>query len=76
MNTPALPSIGGNRLPSPGGEAKADVPPSAAEGSDMSPTPHVRAPRPLEDGQRIWPSAAAIEAAKAEASAAPKKEPK
>ena len=63
-------------LPSPGGEAKADVPPSAAEGSDMSPTPHVRAPRPLEDGQRIWPSAAAIEAAKAQASAAPKKEPK
>ena len=63
-------------LPSPGGEAKADVPPSAAEGSDMSPTPHVRAPRPLEDGQRTWPSAAAIEAAKAAAPVAPKKEHK
>ena len=36
-------------LPSPGGEVQADVPPSAAEGSDMSPTPHVRAPRPLEE---------------------------
>ena len=63
-------------LPSPGGEVQADVPPSVAEGSDMSPTPHVRAPRPLEDGQRTWPSAAAIEAAKAAAPAAPKKEPK
>ena len=68
-------------LPSPGGEASADATVSipvgsAAGGSDMSLTPHVRAPRPLEDGQRIWPSAAAIEAAKAEASAAPKKEPK
>ena len=68
-------------LPSPGGEASADATVSipvgsAAGGSDMTPTPHVRAPRPLEDGQRIWPSAAAIEAAKAEASAAPKKEPK
>lgn len=66
-------------LPSPGGEAKADVPPSAAEGSDMPPTPHVRAPRPLEENQRVWPSAAAIEAAKAlkhKADTAPKKEPK
>lgn len=71
-------------LPSPGGEAQADVTmpvpvTSAAEGSDMSPTPHVRAPRPLEDGQRHWPSAAAIEAAKAlkhNADTAPKKEPK
>lgn len=63
-------------LPSPGGEVQADVPPSAAEGSDMSPTPHVRAPRPLEE-QRVWPSAAAIEAAKAlKAATAPKKEPK
>lgn len=67
-------------LPSPGGEVQADAPPSAAEGSDMSPTPHVRAPRPLEE-QRVWPSAAAIEAAKAlkaqaEAKALPKKEPK
>jgi hypothetical protein len=40
-------------LPSPGGEAQTDVTTpvpatSAAEGSDMSPTPHVRAPRPLE----------------------------
>lgn len=68
-------------LPSPGGEAQADVPPSAAEGSDMSPTLHERAPRPLEEVRRVWPSAAAIEAAKAlkaraEAKAAPKKEPK
>lgn len=68
-------------LPSPGGEAQADVPPSAAGGSDMSPTPHERAPRPLEEVRRVWPSAAAIEAAKAlkaqaEAKAAPKKEPK
>lgn len=63
-------------LPSPGGEVQADVPPSAAEGSDMSPTPHVRAPRPLEE-QRVWPSAAAIQAAKAlKAATAPKKEPK
>ncbi len=62
-------------LPSPGGEVQADVPPSAAGGSDMSPTPHVRAPRPLEV-QRVWPSAAAIEAAKAAAPAAAKKEPK
>lgn len=63
-------------LPSPGGEVQADVPPSAAEGSDMSPTPHVRAPRPLEE-QRVWPNAAAIEAAKAlKAATAPKKEPK
>ena len=65
-------------LPSPGGEVQADVPPSAAEGSDMSLTPHVRAPRPLEE-QRVWPSAAAIEAAKAlkhAVDAAPKKEPK
>ncbi len=66
-------------LPSPGGEVQADLPPSAAEGSDMSPTPHVRAPRPLEEGQRHWPSAAAIEAAKAlkhKVDAARKKEPK
>ena len=71
-------------LPSPGGEAQTDVTTpvpamSAAEGSDMSPTPHVRAPRPLEERHRIWPSAAAIEAAKAlkhKADAAPKKEPK
>ncbi len=71
-------------LPSPGGEAQADVTmpvpaTSAAEGSDVSPTPHVRAPRPLEESVRIWPSAAAIEAAKAlkhKADAAPKKEPK
>ena len=71
-------------LPSPGGEVQADVTASsavgsAAGGSDMSPTPHVRAPRPLEDRQRIWPSAAAIEAAKAlkhKADTAPKKEPK
>lgn len=68
-------------LPSPGGEAQADVPPSAAGGSDMSPTPHERAPRPLEEVRRVWPSAAAIEAARklkaqAEAKAAPKKEPK
>ncbi|MFC0590797.1 conjugal transfer protein TraV [Novosphingobium aquiterrae] len=65
-------------LPSPGGEVQADVPPSAAEGSDMSPTRHVRAPRPLEE-QRVWPSAAAIEAAKTlkhAVDAAPKKEPK
>jgi conjugal transfer pilus assembly protein TraV len=65
-------------LPSPGGEVQADVPPSAAEGSDMSPTPHVRAPRPLEE-QRVWPSAAAIEAAKTlkhAVDAAPKKDPK
>ena len=66
-------------LPSPGGEVSADVPRSAAEGSDMPPTPHVRAPRPLEENQRVWPSAAAIEAAKAlkhKADTAPKKEPK
>lgn len=71
-------------LPSPGGEAKTDVTTpvpatSAAEGSDMSPTPHVRAPRPLEESLRVWPRAAAIEKAKAlkhEADAAPKKEPK
>lgn len=68
-------------LPSPGGEVQADVTASsavgsAAGGSNMSPTPHVRAPRPLEENQRVWPSAAAIEAAKADASAAPKKEPK
>lgn len=68
-------------LPSSGGEAQADVPPSAAGGSDMSPTPHERAPRPLEEVRRVWPSAAAIEAARklkaqAEAKAAPKKEPK
>lgn len=71
-------------LPSPGGEASADpttpvqVEP-AAEGSDMSPTPHVRAPRSLEESRRVWPSAAAIEAAKAlkrKADAAQKKEPK
>ena len=65
-------------LPSPGGEVQADVPPSAAEGSDMSPTPHVRAPRHLEE-QRVWPSAAAIEAAKTlkhAVDAAPKKDPK
>lgn len=68
-------------LPSPGGEAQADDAPSAAGGSDMSPTPHERAPRPLEEVRRVWPSAAAIEAAKLlkaqpEAKAAPKKEPK
>lgn len=73
-------------LPSPGGEAQADVADpvqasSAAGGSDMSPTLHERAPRPLEEVRRVWPSAAAIEAAKAlkaraEAKAAPKKEPK
>ncbi|SMC30694.1 TraV family lipoprotein [Novosphingobium sp. B1] len=66
-------------LPSPGGEIQADAPPSAAGGSDMSPTPHGRAPRPLEEMKRAWPSAAAIEAAKAlkrAADAAPKKEPK
>ena len=71
-------------LPSPGGEVQADVTASsavgsAAGGSDMSPTPHVRAPRPLEENQRVWPSAAAIEAAKAlkhKADTAPKKEPK
>jgi conjugal transfer pilus assembly protein TraV len=75
-------------LPSPGGEAPADVTTpvqatSAAEGSNMSPTPHVRAPRPLEESRRTWPSAAAIEAAKAlkhsgnvDAGAAPSKEPK
>lgn len=68
-------------LPSPSGEAQADDAPSAAGGSDMSPTPHERAPRPLEEVRRVWPSAAAIEAAKvlkaqAEAKAAPKKEPK
>lgn len=73
-------------LPSPGGEAQADVADpvqasSAAGGSDMSPTPHERAPRPLEEVRRVWPSAAAIEAARklkaqAEAKAAPKKEPK
>lgn len=66
-------------LPSPGGEVQADAPPSAAGGSDMSPTPHERAPRPLEEMKRAWPSAAAIEAAKAlkrAADAAPKKEPK
>lgn len=71
-------------LPSPGGEAQADVPASvqggsAAGGSDMSPTRHERAPRPLEEVRRVWPSAAAIEAAKAlkaQGEAAPKKEPK
>ena len=71
-------------LPSPGGEAQTDVTTpvpatSAAEGSDMSPTPHVRAPRPLEERHRIWPSAAAIEAVKAlkqKADTAPMKEPK
>lgn len=71
-------------LPSPGGEVSADVTASsavgsAAGGSDMSPTPHVRAPRPLEENQRVWPSAAAIEAAKAlkhKADTEPKKEPK
>ena len=71
-------------LPSPGGEAQADVTTpvpatSAAEGSDMPPIPHVRAPRLEEEGQRAWPSAAAIEAAKAlkhKADTAPKKEPK
>lgn len=68
-------------LPSPGGEAQADDAPSAAGGSDMSPTRHERAPRPLEEVRRIWPNAAAIEAAKllkaqAGAKAAPKKEPK
>ena len=71
-------------LPSPGGEAQADVTTpvpatSAAEGSDMSATPHDRAPRPLEESKRTWPSAAAIEAAKAlkqRADVAPKKEPK
>ncbi|MFC0589425.1 conjugal transfer protein TraV [Novosphingobium aquiterrae] len=67
-------------LPSPGGEVQADATASsavgsAAGGSDVSPTPHVRAPRPLEE-QRVWPSAAAIEAAKAKAPAAPNKEPK
>ena len=44
-------------------------------------TRHERAPRSLEEVQRVWPSAAAIEAAKAlkaqaEAKALPKKEPK
>lgn len=66
-------------LPSPGGEAQADDAPSAAGGSDMSPTPHERAPRPLEEVRRVWPSAAAIEAAKAlkaQGEAAPKKEPR
>ena len=73
-------------LPSSGGEAQADVPASlqggsAAGGSDMSPTPHERAPRPLDEVRRVWPSGAAIEAARklkaqAEAKAAPKKEPK
>lgn len=66
-------------LPSPGGEVQADATvsspvPSAAEGSDMFPTPHVRAPRPLEDRERVWPSTAAIE--KAKATAASKQEPK
>jgi conjugal transfer pilus assembly protein TraV len=73
-------------LPSPGGEAQADVADpvqasSAAGEPAMSPTRHERAPRPLEEVQRVWPSAAAIEAAKAlkaqaEAKALPKKEPK
>ena len=73
-------------LPSPGGEAQADVADpvqasSAAGEHAMSPTRHERAPRPLEEVQRDWPSAAAIEAAKAlkaqaEAKALPKKEPK
>lgn len=71
-------------LPSPGGEAPADganpvLAPSAAGGSDMSPTPHDRAPRPLEQSTRVWPSAAAIEAAKAlkaHADTASNKEPK
>lgn len=54
-------------LPSPGGEGTAGPGTSSAtgpvaEGSDMSPTLHVRAPR-LEEEPRIWPSAAAIEAA-------------
>lgn len=73
-------------LPSPGGEASADAtasPPvqSAAEGSDMSPTPHVRTPRSLDEPIG-WPSAEAIEAAKAHnhtgkpESASPSKEPK
>lgn len=71
-------------LPSPGGEAQTDVTmpvpaTSAAEGSDMSLPPHVRAPRSLEEITRVWPSAAGIEAAKApkaKAESAPKKEPK
>ena len=71
-------------LPSPGGEVQADATvsspvPSAAEGSDMFPTPHVRAPRPFMENQRVWPSAAAIKAAKAlgqKPDAAPKMEPK
>ena len=72
-------------LPSPGGEASADVTaspaaPSAAEGSDMSPTLHVRTPRSLEE-PIAWPSTEAIEAAKAHNHAAPEataaiKEPK
>ncbi|WP_254912861.1 conjugal transfer protein TraV [Novosphingobium sp. B 225] len=78
--TPSSPPV----LPSPGGEAQADAAmpvqaASAAEGSDMSPTPHVRAPRPLEEIRHIWPSAAAIETAKAlkaKAEVAPNKEPK
>lgn len=77
---PSSPSV----LPSPGGEAPADdanpvQAPSAAGVSDMSPTPHDRAPRPLEELKRVWPSAAAIEAAKAlktKADTAPTKEPK
>lgn len=71
-------------LPSPGGEVQTDATisspaASAAEGSDMTPTPHVRAPRPLEEIRRVWPSEAAIEAAKAlkaKAKVAPSKEPK
>lgn len=73
-------------LPSPGGEAQADVADpvqasSAAGEPAMSPTRHERAPRSLEEVQRVWPSAAAIEAAKAlkaqaEAKALPKKERK
>lgn len=75
-------------LPSSGGEAQTDVTTpvpatSAVEGSDMSSTQHVRAPRPLKEIGRVWPSAAAIEAAKAlkskggaDAGAAPNQEPK
>lgn len=63
---PSSPSV----LPSPGGEEHAGMRASdeaepAAGGSDMSPTPHERAPRPLEEVKRVWPSAAVIEAAKA-----------
>lgn len=73
-------------LPSPGGEVRAGpfAPPSgapAAEGSDMSLTPHVRTPRPLQEAQAETLDSGTGEAAKAQhqdhqvPGAAPKAEP-